>query len=285
MRDDSIELLVAERRSAGQGQAGPEEALATCRWCRPGGRAKTGWRCMGFHSGRASMSCAREVHRAGPRRPSRRHRVRPRSRSARSCRGRPAAASTPSGPPKMSTPSTSANSSRVAAPPRASAFEHPGKALELGPPEGGQQVGHPVVVADLGVLVVRRPAAAPGWRDSGCAAAISGSSHSRAPPPEVVMILLPLKDTIAATPSEPARRPSRGRRATRPRRRGRERRAVPRRRAIARVVGDLADAGPPARRRPRRRPGARWSSSACSTSAGSRLPVSSESTKTGVAPV
>ena len=81
---------------------------------------------------------------------------------------------------------------------------------ELRPADRGEEVAEAVVEADLGVLVVRYRLA--GLRARACARARGARRRSpaSAPPPLVVMILLPLNDSAASGACEPERSPAVG---------------------------------------------------------------------------
>ena len=157
---------------------------------------------------------------------------------------------------------------------------------QLGPAERGQEVAEPVVVADLGVLVV-------GGRLPGLGAQVphavgdARSSVSSMPPPDCRHDLVAV-ERQRGRGAERAGRPAAVSGARAPRRRPR----APARRSAAQIGDDRRVVGAAAEQvdrddrarpcRPSRAGGRRASSS----SAGSRLPVSgSQSTKTGSAPV
>ena len=77
------------------------------------------------------------------------------------------------------------------------------QAGQLAPTEGRQHVGESIVVADLSVLVPRTGCLA--WVDRYRAWSTSAVSSLRSiPPPDVVITLLPLKESAAACPNLPA---------------------------------------------------------------------------------
>ena len=197
--------------------------------------AKTGCRCIGFQIGRVSMPASRQVRRRARGAASRRRRV-------DDDRRQPAVVLRVVGTAEDRAPRPSrrtASRSARAAPPAADHLVEP---AQLGAAQRGQHVAQPVVVADLGVLVVGDRLRGPAWTGSGTWAARSPSSVSSIPPPEVVMILLPLNDSTAASPNDPAGRPPYVRAEATPRRRSST--GTPYRVATARdrvVVGALAE--------------------------------------------
>ena len=90
----------------------------------------------------------------------------------------------------------------IAPAPATAPLQHRGEPLQLGAPDGCQQVGHPVVVADIDVLVVDDRLPSLRREIAGARGHVRVIAQECAAT-EVVMILLPLKDTIAAMPSWP----------------------------------------------------------------------------------
>ena len=162
--------------------------------------AKTGCRCIGFQSGRASMSSASSASRIA-------------SRSAPNASGSTrmqvsqALPSPYAGLGHERDPGHAVEQLAVAVAEPAARRDALGERLELGAPEGGEEVAHPVVEADLGVLVVRRRLARLRRELARVLDPDRRSSETSIPPPLVVMILFPLNENAASAPCPPAGAP------------------------------------------------------------------------------
>ena len=109
--------------------------------------ANTGCACIGFHIGRDSMA---SPERCTPRSTADQPAMAGSTISAVSQQ----LSSASSAPPKISTPGRSARGA-IAFPPASALLHHAVEPHQLGAPDRGKEVGEAVVVADLGVLVVR----------------------------------------------------------------------------------------------------------------------------------